>query len=117
MSGECDDCGEHCLDCRCDEMGMSWINVNEINPPYDVRILLCDANKKVFIGQFRAERDEFNMFEILEWFEDDAGNEIDDNILFWKKLDLAPEDITISLSEYAYLKAKQEHFFELKFRA
>jgi septation ring formation regulator EzrA len=44
MSGECDDCGEHCLDCKCEEMHQKdQIEILE-DAVYSIQRKLSDPN-------------------------------------------------------------------------
>jgi len=47
MCGECDKCGEHCLECRCDEIDVNiecstdWIKISEEKPRHLEEVLVC----------------------------------------------------------------------------
>lgn len=126
MSSECRECSEHVVDCKCMmENTMEWQNIREEIPRNEIRILLCDVHRNVFIGSRHARYDEFDMFEIEEQYEDDDGQEIDTDILFWRELPDAPEKIVIPFHEYSTLKTESFHLndgnrvsiFRLKIKA
>ena len=39
MSGECDKCGEHCLECNCMKSSNGWISVKDKLPDEGVQVL------------------------------------------------------------------------------
>lgn len=60
MSGECDDCGEHCLECRCGK-GNMW-KTEEIKPPkteVQIGILIGRAQERLrqILQDIRMEED------------------------------------------------------------
>lgn len=43
MSGECDKCGEHCLECSCNSEPTQWISVKERLPEHGQQILVYET--------------------------------------------------------------------------
>ncbi len=117
MSSECDQCGEYPLDCEC-KRAEGWVNVKDEAPICHQRVLLCDEKSSVYVGTRQAEYDEFDLFEIDEWYEDDNGMKIGLDIFFWKELPEAPSVVTLPFHEYKFLKQEsRKRIFELKLRA
>jgi hypothetical protein len=54
MSGECDKCGEHCLDCACSSK-KGWISVTQELPEVGNPVLLCQTYPNDTMFNCRAD--------------------------------------------------------------
>lgn len=85
MSGECDDCSEHTLDCMCHDM--VWIKCSERMPPKDQKVL-C-----LYLDEY---------MDVMEYWHDDeeSGQPIffcppsppNGNVTHWMSLPLKPKE-------------------------
>lgn len=88
MSGECEKCGEHCLDCRC----CKWIKVEDKLPPNGVYVLICiyDHRPKVQM-QFILIAERMN----TRWYDGHNGHEIEKKlsiVTHWMPLPDPPKE-------------------------
>lgn len=105
MSGECDECGNHALECWCETNGdkmkedNGWIKLSERKPPQDVRVLVAKS-------YFHKKRPDFVYYFLFiasrigdQWFEDPNEDEValkDCIITHWQPLPDKPEKLNES---------------------
>lgn len=65
MSGECEECGEHCLECRCNRVNIQWIDCEKEHPKsvWDV----------VFVTDGEMTCLAFWIEDPKSWYEKDEG--------------------------------------------
>jgi len=89
MSGECDSCGEHCLDCHCDEnIGIitddhGWRSVKDHLPDESQSVLSCDQ-----YGEIRLDCFFYWHNEEIMWNSQFTRDEI--RITYWKPMCAPP---------------------------
>lgn len=81
MSGECDGCGEHAMDCDC-KFG-KWISVKDRLPADNEVVLFCDG-----IYVYRGTRSWYDPG--YRWFPDGYWNYLDEAITYWMPLPSPP---------------------------
>ena len=64
MSGECDNCGEHTLDCRCDVN--EWVSVEDRLPEKDDEVLVYNPKDGITLGEFDPD-------EVKGYYEKDGS--------------------------------------------
>lgn len=58
MSGECDECGDHALECRC----MQWIKIDLQDDIPEPPFLLCDSHGFIYVGSTS-----FDYYDSIYW--------------------------------------------------
>lgn len=63
MSGECNQCGEHTLECKCELKESYWIKVDKSAKCPNLPILISDGHEEVFVGHTS-----FDYYDAEYWF-------------------------------------------------